>query len=128
MVGQNSIDPPLFMGAPGMTILVPNEQWLSSYTFGINSNFTGAPETKQSFVMIARQSGTNVTLDSADPSDALTQWQDAAPYQILVKEVSGGTHTVEADSPVGVTIFGLGAEAGYAMPAGMALTEINPPT
>lgn len=120
LVGQNVTDPPLARGDPGMTVLVPYEQFRRDYVFVTPSSY--APLTNgQSYVLVSREPGAEVRMDG---EVVRASWTAIGGRELAAVPVSGGTHRVEASSPVGLVAYGLGSYTSYAYPAGLDLRVI----
>lgn len=121
LVGQNITDPPLERGDPGMTVLVPEEQFRRDYVFITPSSYTPLVDG-QSYLLISREVGATITLDGEDVTGAT--WVRAGARELAIVRVGGGAHRLIASSPVGVIAYGLGSYTSYAYPAGLDLRVI----
>lgn len=107
----------LGIGDPAFTLAVPVDQYLDSYVFLTPSGYT------QDFANIVFTSGAEVLLDG----QPLTQTPVAlgeSGFVMVQEPLDAGTHTVEADSPVGVTAYGYGCHVSYAYPGGLKLEAL----
>ena len=120
LVGQNVTDPPLQRGDPGMTVLVPYEQFRRDYVFVTPSSYTPLANG-QSYVLVSREPGVEVVIDGEAVS---ATWTAIGGRELAAIPVSGGTHRVEAPRPVGLVAYGLGRYTSYAYPAGLDLRVI----
>jgi hypothetical protein len=121
LLGQHFPEPDAARGDPALTILVPEEQYRTDYIFVTPSSYR--PDTNgQSYVMIVRPPGLELTLDGAAVS---TTWQPIAGREIGVVPVAGGSHTIAGELPFGLVAFGLGSYTSYAYPAGLDLEAIT---
>jgi len=121
MLGQNYPVPAAERGDPAMTVLVPSEQYRMDYTFSTPSSYR--PDTNgQSYVMIVRPPGVELTLDGSPVS---TSWQTIAGREVGVIPVGGGTHVITGADAFGLVAFGLGSYTSYAYPAGLNLEQIT---
>lgn len=120
MLGQNFTDPAAARGDPAMTILVPQEQWRSDYTFATPTSYN--PSTNgQSYLMITKPSGLDISLDG---TPITAGFSNIAGREIGIVPVDGGTHRLEASDKFGVIVYGLGSFTSYAYPAGLNLEQI----
>ena len=123
LVGQQATQPAAVSGDPAMTVLVPDEQYRSDYTFVAPTSYNPSTEG-QNFIMVVRPPGLAITLDGTALS---TDWSTAGGREVGIIPVSGGTHTLQSGSPsetFGVYVFGMGQNTSYAYPAGLNLKEI----
>jgi hypothetical protein len=117
LLGQNFRNPPLPRGDPGMTILVPQEQFRREYVFVTPSSYV--PRVNgQSWVLVSREPGVAVTLDG-ELVDA--DWVVAGDRELALVAVGGGAHRAHSSAPFGLIAFGLGSYTSYAYPAGLDL-------
>jgi hypothetical protein len=109
-------------GDPAMALLPPIEQFLDSYVFL-------APEKYLlDYVVITHPSGLAVNLDntpvSSNPACATETLN--ANWQITRCLIPDFTHTVAADQPVGITVWGYGGRVSYGYTGGLNMATINP--
>jgi hypothetical protein len=117
LLGQDITDPPQERGDPGLTMLVPEEQFRSEYVFVTPSSYTPVVQG-QSWLLVSRDPGVEVVLDGA-PIDA--EWTLVGARELAIVPVSGGAHRASSASPFGVIAYGLGLYTSYAYPAGLDL-------
>lgn len=121
LLGQNYSTPMAARGDPGMTVLVPREQYRLDYTFITPSSYN--PGTSgQSYVLISRPPGVEVVLDGAPVS---TTWSTAGGRELGIVPVNGGTHTMRGAEAFGIVVYGLGQYTSYAYPGGLNLEQIT---
>lgn len=120
LLGQNYRNPPLPRGDPGMTILVPAEQFRREYVFVTPSSYV-ATVNGQSWVLVSREPGVAISLDGA-PVEA--DWIAVGDRELARVPVDGGAHHAESSSPFGLVAYGLGSYTSYAYPAGLDLRVI----
>jgi len=121
MLGQNFTDPAAARGDPAMTILVPQEQWRTDYTFAAPTSYN--PGTNgQSYLMITRPVGLDITLDGVTITAGFS---NVAGREVGIVPIDGGTHRLEAADKFGVIVYGLGSFTSYAYPAGLNLEQIT---
>jgi hypothetical protein len=75
----------------------------------------------QSWLVLARDLGTDVVLDGASP---VTTWTRVGDREIAMIPVAGGAHRATGTAPFGLVVFGLGTYTSYAYPAGLDLRVI----
>jgi hypothetical protein len=121
LTGQHYSVPAAQRGDPGMTILVPSEQYRSDYTFVTPSSYN-ASTNGQNYVLIVRPPGLELTLDGAPVS---TTWDSVGGKEVGILAVSGGTHTMAGSEKYGMIAFGMGSYTSYAYPAGLDLKKIT---
>ncbi len=121
LVGQYYPNPVASRGDPGMTVLVPSEQFRKDYIFVTPSSYN-ASTNGQNYVLITRPPGVGLTLDG-QPLNA--QWQSVGGMEVAIVPVDGGTHTMKASDKFGMIAYGLGSFTSYAYPAGLNLTQIT---
>lgn len=120
LLGQEVQDPPLERGDPGLTILVPQEQFRNDYVFVTPSSY--APTVNgQSWVLVSREPGVTVTLDGASIE---ADWSEVGDRELAIVPVGGGVHRASASTTFGLIAFGLGSYTSYAYPAGLDLRVI----
>ncbi len=121
LLGQNYSSPAAARGDPGMTVLVPREQYRTDYTFITPSSYN-AGTSGQSYVLVSRPPGVEVVLDGAPVS---TTWSVAGGRELGIVPVNGGTHTMRGAEPFGIIVYGLGQYTSYAYPGGLNLEQIT---
>ncbi|MBW2278312.1 MAG: IgGFc-binding protein, partial [Deltaproteobacteria bacterium] len=109
-------------GDPAFALLPPSEQFMTNYVFL-------APEKYiEDYVVITHPAGLTVNLDdnpvSANP-DCDTE-VFSADWDITRCLIPDFTHTIDAEEPVGITVWGYGGRVSYGYTGGLDLTEINP--
>lgn len=121
LVGQNYLGATssLAVGDPAMSLLVPTEQYRTSYAFL-------APDTySQSYIDVAIPMGAQVYLDGAPITARLTP--SAPPMMTGRLAISTGAHSIRADRPFGLYVYGFGSYTSYMYPGGLDLTHIGRP-
>jgi hypothetical protein len=121
LLGQNYSSPAAARGDPGMTVLVPREQYRTDYTFITPSSYN-ASTSGQSYVLISRLPGVEVVLDGAAVS---TTWSTAGGRELGIVPINGGIHTMRGVEPFGIIVYGLGQYTSYAYPGGLNLDQIT---
>ena len=84
LLGQNLRNPPLPRGDPGLTILVPQEQFRLEYVFVTPSSYVPTVNG-QSWVLVSREPGVAITLDGA-PIEA--ESNTAMPADFLMQQMA----------------------------------------
>ena len=121
LLGQNVTDPPAERGDPGMTVLVPREQYRTDYTFITPSSYN-AGTMGQSYVLVSRPPGLEVILDGAPVT---TTCSNVGGRELGIVPVNGGTHTMRGAEAFGIIVYGLGQYTSYAYPGGLNLEQIT---
>lgn len=119
--GQYATDPPAARGDPGMTVLVPDEQYRSDYTFILPSSYN-AGTNGQNHLLVVRSPGTTLTLDGAPVTVPFTA---IGGREVGVLLLEGGTHAISGTSRFGLVAYGLGSFTSYATTAGLNLEPIT---
>lgn len=117
LLGQDITDPPQPRGDPGMTMLVPEEQYRTEYVFVTPTSYTPVVEG-QSWILVSREPGSPIALDGA-PIDA--GWTRVGDRELAVVPVAGGAHRASGERAFGLIAYGLGLYTSYAYPAGLDL-------
>lgn len=104
---------------PAMAMVVPVEQYRRSYSFMAPDSFT------QNFVNIVVPAGASATLDGNPiSSNDLIPIGTSQNYSVAKMEISGGAHTVESSSRVGISVYGVSRSTSYMYPGGLDLKLI----
>lgn len=116
-------------GDPSMILYPPFQQYRDNYVFLTPSTFSA------DYVVISMPIGTRVLLDDGDINGdefmALCTYEmageiDGTNYQAVTCPVADGPHTIDADFPVGVMVYGYYSVGSYGYAAGSDLERINP--
>jgi len=121
LLGQNYSSPAAARGDPGMTVLVPREQYRTDYTFITPSSYN-TTTNGQSYVLVSRLPGVEVILDG---SPVTTTWSTAGGRELGIVPVAGGIHTMRGLEPFGIIVYGMGQYTSYAYPGGLNLEQIT---
>ena len=105
-------------GDPALTLSVPSEQFLDTYTV------LTPPDYEQDFLNIIAKPGTVLTLDGA-PLEATFTPLGSGEWGVVQLPVPDGVHTVSGDSPFGLTAYGYDCDVSYAYPGGLKLDAIK---
>jgi len=120
LMGQNLVDPPLPRGDPAMTMLVPREQNRIDYELVAPTSYSPV-SNGQSWLVVARDPGTEIRLDGAATS---ATWTTVGDREMAMIPIEGGAHRATGTAPFGLSVFGLGTYTSYAYPAGLDLRII----
>jgi hypothetical protein len=121
LVGQYYSDPPAARGDPGMTVLVPSEQYRADYIFVTPTSYNETTNG-QNYVLIVRPPGVELTLDGQAVSGS---WEAIGGKEVAIVALPGGTHTIMGKDKFGMIAYGLGSFTSYAYPAGLDLKRIT---
>jgi hypothetical protein len=119
--GQYARMPAAQRGDPGLTVLVPQEQYRSDYTFILPSSYN-ASNNGQNYLLIVRPPGLALTLDGSAVSGTFLP---IGGREIGVISLDGGAHAISGNGAFGLIAYGLGSFTSYATPAGLNLTPIT---
>jgi len=118
MVGQNYSNPTPGEGAPGdpsMALVVPVEQYRTSYRFL-------APETyQQNHVNVVASQSATVRLDGSEIAAAEFKPIGTTSYKVARLKIAGGAHSIESTTTLGILVYGVGAYTSYMYPGGLDL-------
>ncbi len=119
--GQYATDPASARGDPAMTVLVPEEQYRSDYTFILPSSYN-AMTNGQNHLLVVRPPGLTIMLDGAPLTTTFTA---VGGREVGVVLLDGGAHSISAAMPFGIIAYGMGTFTSYATPAGLDLEPIT---
>jgi hypothetical protein len=108
-------------GDPAMALAVPVGQYLAQYLFHAPVNY------EQSYVNIVAPSGAQVTLDGVAVPVVAFQPIGGTGYSVArVKftNTGNGTHRVQSESKVGISVYGYGQYTSYWYPGGLNLGDL----
>lgn len=108
---------------PFMMLIPPNEQFLYHYNFaapadGFSRNFVN--------VVVPTTSADRVLLDGSLVDATLFSVIGSSGFSGAQLPLTPGSHTIEADQPLGIYVYGFDAYDSYGYPGGLALGELNP--
>ena len=115
-------------GDPALTTFPPVEQYRDRYIFLVPATFD------YDYAVVIQPQGATVTLDglslpgefsSCTTSTAGTI--DNTTWDVIRCPLEDGVHTLTADQPVGLAVYGYGPAGSYAYPGGADVREINVP-
>jgi hypothetical protein len=105
------------IGDPAFILAVPKEQWRDSYTFLAPTGY------QEDYANVMFYKGTSVSIDGQPVGPGLlVPGTDARVARIRIDD---GAHTVTADKPIGVTVYGYHDDVSYGYPAGVNLFELD---
>ena len=104
-------------GDPAFILQVPVEQYRDSYLFLTPNTYAF------DFVTIVAQSTDGVTLDGT--LIPATEFIQVGNYYYVIKPLSDGSHTVSANLPVGISVYGYDQYVSYGYPGGLNLINIK---
>ena len=114
------------IGDPTLIVFPPAEQHRDGYLFLVPPTFS------QNYMVLALPDGAQVTVDGLGielmtgcTEGAIGDLGDTRMRQ-LTCAVSEGVHRVEADRPVGLTVYGYYSVGSYGYPGGADMEIINP--
>jgi hypothetical protein len=109
-------------GDPAMALLPPVEQFMTNYVFLAPEKYVA------DWVVITLPAALEVLLDgapiSSNPSCTIETLD--ADWDIAHCAIADFTHTVDAEEPVGITVWGYGGRVSYGYTGGVNLETINP--
>jgi hypothetical protein len=116
-------------GDPDMLLFPPYQQYRNDYVFLTPSTFSA------DYVVVSAPVGTQVLLDgrdiNGDEFDPLCNYEmvgdlEGTTYQAITCPVGDGAHTIDADLPVGIMVYGYYSVGSYGYVGGSDLERINP--
>ncbi len=116
-------------GDPYMTLMIPDEQFLSDYVFLVDQSYD------QDFAKLIRPKGAQIELSCLGvvPEERWTA-VGASGYEVAVIDMNPGegncapgTNEATSNEPFGILVSGQASAASYGYPGGLALKEINIP-
>jgi len=108
---------PSGIGDPALTLVVPEEQYLSDYVV------LTPPGYAENYINVVGPQGVSVTIDG----QAVEGWQPVGDTGRVVAQVpvAEGVHTIQASQPVGLTAYGYDCDVSYAYPGGLQLQTLG---
>ncbi len=108
-------------GDPAMALAAPTVQWREQYLFHAPLSYD------MNYADVIAPSGTKVTLDGLDLSGFQPIGGSGLELVRVPLSRGDGNHRLEADEPVGVSVYGYGQYTSYWYPAGLDLEEVYVP-
>lgn len=115
--GPNSTDEDA-PGDPSMSLAIPQEQFLSDYTF------LAPPTFDLNYVNITTFGSADVLLDGVVVTGLSTP-SATDGLRLGRIPITGGTHTLRSVQPFGIVVYGYAAHTSYMIPGGLNLSPIN---
>jgi len=112
---------PSGIGDPAMTLGVPVEQYLKTYSVLIPPGYT------DNYVNVIVPIGTSVEIDGTPIAEEDYTNIGNGGYLLAQKKVEPGVHAVSGDAPFGLTAYGYACDVSYAYPGGLKLQSIEQP-
>ena len=106
------------MGDPALILTPPVEQFREDYVFLVPSAYA------ENYLNIMAPSETTVTLDGEPVAAEFWTTIPATTYQAAKVPVDAGVHTLVADTPVGLTVYGYDDDVSYGYTAGLNLVDL----
>ena len=103
---------------PAMSLAVPVEQFRKTYRFLAPSTY------KRNYLNVIAPTSAVVRMDSK--AIPLSEYKDIAAtgYKVARLEIAGGAHFIEANLPVGISVYGVGSYTSYMYPGGLDLKTL----
>ena len=101
-----------------MVLAAPLEQYLTDF------HFTAPTTIARNYINAIRRTGTEVLLNGSLLSDSVCQSVPGSDYEVCRQEISGGTHTVTSEKPIGLTVYGFDSYVSYGYLAGLDLESL----
>jgi hypothetical protein len=106
-------------GDPAMLQTVPARQFRRDYIFLVPDTYD------RDWMTVTYPTGTQILLDDAVLDLAAGTPIGGTGFSVLRTRVADGRHSVQADAPVGVSVYGYDFNISYAYPAGLDLSEFG---
>lgn len=107
-------------GDPSMSLLVPDAQWRTTYSFLAPSTY------QETWIDLVASPGARVELDGNVVGDFAAS-ADGVGSEVAQLRVAAGVHRITSNVPVGLQIYGYASYTSYAIPGGLDLREIAAP-
>jgi hypothetical protein len=112
---------PSGIGDPAMTLGVPVEQYLKSYSVLI------PPGYSSNFVNVIVPIGSTASIDGVPIDETSYIHIGSTGYRLAQEQVEPGVHSVTGDAAFGLTAYGYACDVSYAYPGGLKLQSIAQP-
>lgn len=113
------------VGDPSMTLVAPTDQFRSSVLF---ATMAAGFAYDAANVVIATAAVGSVRLDGAPVAAGSFQQLGSSGYSAAQLRITSGTHSLSADAPFGVTVYGANPSDSYATPGGVGASSVTTPT
>lgn len=108
------------MGDPAMALVVPEDQYRSTYLFHAPTNY------EINYVNVIAPVGAEVVLDGAPLGGFVPIGETGmALRRVVLSAGQGGNHVIQADVPFGISVYGYGQYTSYWYPGGLELETID---
>jgi hypothetical protein len=119
MVGQNYDNATnTDKGDPAFILVPPVEQFRKEYVFLVPNTYASDYIT-----LMATRPDISITLDGNPLTTSFTRIGNADAY-VMTTSIADGTHSIVADSRLGVLVYGYDSYVSYAYPAGLDLSYV----
>lgn len=120
MQGSDSV--PSKKGDPALSLAIPTAQYRKEYLFVASSTYA------ESFVNVVAETGATVMLDGATIPLAEFQPIGSSSFSVARHPLSRtDVHSMTAETPFGIVVYGYGDYTSYMYPGGLDLTHITAP-
>jgi hypothetical protein len=123
MTGQEqwSNGQPALAGDPALALVVPKDQWRTSYLFH------APPSYEKNYLNVVAPNGASVLLDGSPVSGlAPIGSTGMSVARVALPSTGGGTHTASSTSPLSISVYGYGQYTSYWYPGGLDLEHLSP--
>jgi hypothetical protein len=123
LVSNEYVDGP-YIGDPSLTVMPPVEQYRSEYVILQPGGWS------QSWVVIAAEVGSSITLDGAPATSCITESAgdvEGKSWESRRCLLTQGVHRLKSDKPFGIVAYGYGSAGSYAFAGGAAVKPIYDP-
>jgi hypothetical protein len=117
--GGGIFDPGTGIGDPAFTLVVPTDQFLDSYVFLTPNKYS------DDYINLTGPNGTNFLLDGAPVTGVYTPIPGPGGMGVYQLPIADGVHSVTADNPFGLTVYGYDCDVSYAYPGGLRLESLQ---
>ncbi len=117
--GGGIFDPGTGIGDPAFTLVVPTDQFLDSYVFLTPNKYS------DDYINLTGPSGTTFLLDGAPVTGVYTPIPGPGGMGVYQLPIADGVHTVTANNPFGLTVYGYDCDVSYAYPGGLRLESLQ---
>ena len=111
-------------GDPAFILAVPVEQFRTDFVFLAPDKYAF------DYVTVIAPIGAEVFFDDL-PLESVASWEplgDPASWQVARFQIADGTHFIQGDAPLGITVYGYDQYVSYGYPGGLNLDVVDPET
>ena len=111
-------------GDPAFILAVPVEQFRTDFVFLAPDKYAF------DYVTLTAPVGAQVFFDDL-PVESVASWEplgDPASWQVARFQIADGTHFIQSDAPLGITVYGYDDYVSYGYPGGLNLDVVDPET